>query len=103
MSTKCSGLYARRKKSLSALRRAEACRAVAERAADALHRPRIDAELLGNNAYAGPPRSRQSLTDSPLELRYGCRALLLSSQRPLLMWKQTNKSPFREVTINYFK
>jgi len=35
--------------------------------------------------------------------RYGCRALLLSSQRRLLMWQQTDKSPFREVTINYFK
>jgi hypothetical protein len=35
--------------------------------------------------------------------RYGRRALLSSSQRRLLMWKQTDKSPFREVTINYFK
>jgi hypothetical protein len=35
--------------------------------------------------------------------RYGCRGVLLYSQRRLLMWKQTDKSPFREVTINYFK
>jgi hypothetical protein len=31
------------------------------------------------------------------------RALLSPSERRLLMWKQTDKSPFREVTINYFK
>jgi hypothetical protein len=35
--------------------------------------------------------------------RYGCRAVLLYSQRRLLMWKQTDKTPLREVTINYFK
>src|SRR5262249_61883559 len=40
-----------------------------ERAADALHRRWIDAEPLGNDPYAGPPRSRQSLTDSFLQCR----------------------------------
>jgi hypothetical protein len=34
---------------------------------------------------------------------YGCRAVLLYSHPRLLMWKQTDKSPFRNVTINYFK
>ena len=38
-----------------------------ERAADALHRRWIDAEPLGNDPYARPPRSRQSLTDSFLQ------------------------------------
>jgi hypothetical protein len=34
---------------------------------------------------------------------YGCRAVLLYSQWRPLMWKQTDKSPFRDITINYFK
>ena len=34
---------------------------------------------------------------------YRCRAVLLYTQRRLLMWKQTDKSPFRDITINYFK
>ena len=38
-----------------------------ERAADALHCRWIDAEPLGNDPYARPPRSRQSLTDSFLQ------------------------------------
>ena len=33
----------------------------------------------------------------------GCRTVLLCGQRRLLMWKQTDKSPFRDITINYFK
>jgi hypothetical protein len=40
-----------------------------ERAADALHCRWIDAEPLGNDPYARPPRSRQSLTDSFLQRR----------------------------------
>jgi hypothetical protein len=40
-----------------------------ERAADALHCRWIDAEPLGNDPYARPPRSRQSLTDSFLPRR----------------------------------
>src|SRR5262249_57010473 len=35
-----------------------------ERAADPLHCPWIDSEPFGNDAHTGPPRSRQSLTDS---------------------------------------
>jgi hypothetical protein len=31
------------------------------------------------------------------------RLAVLYSQRRPLMWKQTDKSPFRDVTINYFK
>src|SRR5215831_19402752 len=38
-----------------------------ERAADALHCPGIDSKLFGNDAHTGPPRSRQSLTDSFFE------------------------------------
>ena len=40
-----------------------------ERAADALHGRWIDAKPLGNDPYARPPRSRQSLTDSFLQRR----------------------------------
>ena len=39
-----------------------------ERAVDALHCRWIDAEPLGNDPYAGPPWSCQSLTDSFLQL-----------------------------------
>jgi hypothetical protein len=35
-----------------------------ESAADPLHCPGIDSKPLGNDAHTGPPRSRQSLTDS---------------------------------------
>src|SRR5262249_41444502 len=35
-----------------------------EGAADALHCPRIDPELFGNDAHTGPSRSRQRLMDS---------------------------------------
>src|SRR4029450_7576216 len=49
------------------LRHGDAC--AVERAADALHRRWIDAEPLGNDPYARPPRSRQSLTDSFLQRR----------------------------------
>jgi hypothetical protein len=38
-----------------------------ERAADALHCPRIDSKLFRNDAHTGPPRSRQGLTDSFFE------------------------------------
>jgi hypothetical protein len=38
-----------------------------ERAADALHCPRIDSKLFLNDAHTGPPRSRQGLTDSFFE------------------------------------
>jgi hypothetical protein len=38
-----------------------------ERAADPLHRARIDAEAFGNDAHTGPPRSRQGFTDSFFE------------------------------------
>jgi hypothetical protein len=40
-----------------------------ERAADALHCRWINAEPLGNDPYARPPRSRQSLTDSFFQRR----------------------------------
>jgi hypothetical protein len=45
-----------------------------ERAADALHRARIDPELFGNDAHTGPPRRRQGLTDSFFECRGNWRA-----------------------------
>jgi hypothetical protein len=38
-----------------------------ERAADPLHRARINSKLFGNDADTGPSRSRQSLTDSFLQ------------------------------------
>src|SRR5262249_62247875 len=38
-----------------------------ERAADALHCPRIDSKPFGNHAHTGPSRSRQGLTDSFFE------------------------------------
>src|SRR5215467_11898842 len=38
-----------------------------ERAADPLHRARVNSKLFGNDADTGSPRSRQSLTDSFLE------------------------------------
>jgi hypothetical protein len=44
-------------------------RACLERAADALHCRWIDAEPFGNDPYAGPPRSRQSLADSFFQRR----------------------------------
>src|SRR6478609_11214005 len=44
-------------------------RARLERAADALHRRWIDAEPLGNDPYARPPRSRQRRTDSFFQRR----------------------------------
>jgi len=43
----------------------DAC--VRERAADPLHRPRIDSELFGNHTHTGPARSGQGLTDSFFE------------------------------------
>src|SRR5438105_931111 len=39
-------------------------RVLLERAADPLHRARINSKLFGNDADTRPPRSRQSLTDS---------------------------------------
>ena len=44
-------------------------RACLERAADALHCRWIDAEPLGNDPYARPPRSRESLTNSFFQRR----------------------------------
>src|SRR5262249_12605630 len=38
-----------------------------ERAADPLHRAGINSEPFGNDAHAGPSRSRQGLTDSFFE------------------------------------
>src|SRR4029450_1777633 len=49
------------------LRQGDAC--AVERAADALHCRWIDAEPLGNDPCARPPRSRQSLTDSFFQRR----------------------------------
>jgi hypothetical protein len=40
-----------------------------ERAADALHRARIDPKLFGNNAHTGPARKRQGFADSLFERR----------------------------------
>ena len=48
-----------------------------ERAADALHCRWVDAEPLGNDPYARPPRSCQSLTDSFLQRRGYVSSLLL--------------------------
>ena len=42
---------------------------VVERAADPLHRARVYSKLFGNDADTGPPRSRQSLTDSFFQCR----------------------------------
>src|SRR5262249_6973254 len=42
-------------------------RVMLERAADPLHRAGVNSKLFGNDADTGPPRSRQSLTDSFLE------------------------------------
>src|SRR5262249_62016106 len=39
-------------------------RVLLERAADPLHRAGVNSKLFGNDADTGPPRSRQSLTDS---------------------------------------
>jgi hypothetical protein len=51
------------------LSRADDGRACLERAADALHCPRIDSKLFRNDAHTGAPRSRQGLTDSFFECR----------------------------------
>jgi hypothetical protein len=42
---------------------------VLERAADPLYGAGINSEVFGNDAHTGPPRSRQSLTDSFFECR----------------------------------
>ena len=42
-------------------------RVLLERAADPLHRAGVNSKLFSNDADTGPPRSRQSLTDSFLE------------------------------------
>src|SRR5262249_33329191 len=42
-------------------------RVLLERAADPLHRARINSKLFGNDADTGPSRTRQSLTDSFFE------------------------------------
>src|SRR5262249_26155388 len=42
-------------------------RVLLERAADPLHRAGVNSKLFGNDADTGPPRRRQSLTDSFLE------------------------------------
>src|SRR5262249_58432448 len=42
-------------------------RVLLERAADPLHRAGVNSKLFGNGADTGPPRSRQSVTDSFLE------------------------------------
>jgi hypothetical protein len=51
------------------LSRADDGRACLERAANALHCPRIDSKLFRNDAHTGAPRSRQGLTDSFFECR----------------------------------
>src|SRR5215831_15232330 len=45
----------------------ECDRVLLGRAADPLHRARVNSKLFGNDADTGPSRSRQSLTDSFLE------------------------------------
>src|SRR5262249_50404183 len=40
-----------------------------ERAANTLHRARINTELLGNHAHAWPPTSRQSLPNALFQVR----------------------------------
>jgi hypothetical protein len=44
-------------------------RVLLERAADPLHRARVNSKPFGNDADTGPPRSRQSLTDSLFQCR----------------------------------
>src|SRR5215475_8044822 len=42
-------------------------RVLLERASDPLHRAGVNSKLFGNDADTGPPRGRQSVTDSFLE------------------------------------
>jgi hypothetical protein len=68
------------------LHRARACAAF-ERAADSLHRARINTELLSNDAHTWPSRSRQSLPAALFHLQGYSRApqtfaLLLARESP---------------------
>ena len=77
------------------LRHGDAC--AVERAADALHCRWIDAEPLGNDPYARPPRSRQSTNSLHFSAaRYESAPEPHQNRTATLGWR---RRPVTQVTI----